>query len=485
MDTPSNQKPAEYTNLQSANPVEGKLAEMRMMPQAISIEKSILAMCVLDPTTYLSRAITQGLGEEFFYLPAHKLLWWTFLDRYNKNDSLDILSVSQVLEDKNQLEAVGGHSGLAEIYGYSTTGAYFDHHFQQLQDKYVLRAIIDASNQSLTRAFAGDEEISSVLDSVEKDVLAIRERLQHGEEVTLSQVVQEAVDNLEVLIARKGGIQGLTTGFEKLDTMSNGLKAGELFVVAARPSMGKTSFLLNIIEHIVLDVKKPALMFSCEMPSVQLVERLLFSRSGIRRKELIAKGSLSKGEIGHFTRAVKELKTSQLVLDDTAAISISELRAKARRVARDLGELSVIGVDYLQLLRSQTKQAQNSREREIAEISGGLKQLAKELRVPIIVLAQLNRGPEGRTGSSLGVPRMSDLRESGSIEQDADMVGLLYRSAYYAENDEDRVSKAGLANLLLAKNRNGPTGDVPLHFEAELMRFSTREFVDGEQSAAE
>ena len=261
--------------------------------------------------------------------------------------------------------------------------------------------------------------------------------------------------------------------------MSNGHKAGELFVVAARPSMGKTSFLLNMMEHIALDLNKPSLIFSCEMPSVQLVERLIFARSGIRRAEMMARGSMTQQEQKHFARVVSVLRKSRLVLDDTAAISINELRAKARRVLRDQGELAAIGIDYLQLMRSHTKQAQNSREREIAEISSGLKSLAKELKVPIIVLAQLNRGPENRTGGSLGVPRMSDLRESGAIEQDADMIGLLYRSAYYAENDEERQQRAGHANLLLAKNRNGPTGDVPLYFEAELMRFSTRQDEEG------
>ena len=246
-------------------------------------------------------------------------------------------------------------------------------------------------------------------------------------------------------------------------------------------SMGKTSFLLNIIEHISLNEKKPTLLFSCEMPAVQIAERLLFARSGVRRAEIIKRGNLTQLEMKHFKQAVKEVGESQLVIDDTAAISINELRAKARRVMRDLGALAAIGVDYLQLMRSHSKQAANSREREVAEISAGLKALAKELKVPVIVLAQLNRGPESRTGASLGVPRISDLRESGSIEQDADMIGLLYRSAYYAEDEEKRQQMAGRANLHLAKNRNGPTGDVPLHFEAELMRFSTREADEHDQ----
>ncbi len=193
-----------------------------------------------------------------------------------------------------------------------------------------------------------------------------------------------------------------------------------------------------------------------------------------KQKLLAQKGALAPEDMKRIKGAVRELQASKLIIDDTAAISISELRAKARRVQRDYPDLCAIGIDYLQLMRSHTKQAQNSREREIAEISGGLKSLAKELKLPILVLAQLNRGPENRAGKNKGTPMMSDLRESGAIEQDADMVGLLYRSAYYAEDDEQREEVGSDANLLLAKNRNGPTGDVPLTFQAELMRFSTR-----------
>ena len=291
----------------------------------------------------------------------------------------------------------------------------------------------------------------------------------------IKSAIQEAVGNMERMMSRDGAILGLTTGYSKLNLMTNGLKPGELFVIAARPSMGKTSFLLNLVEHLVLEVKKPVLVFSCEMPSVQLVERLLFAKSGVSKQELRSKqGKLTKDQMKSLREAIDDYKSSQLIIDDTAAISISELRAKARRIRKENPDLCAIGVDYLQLMRSHTKQAQNSREREIAEISGGLKGLAKELKLPIIVLAQLNRGPENRTGKNKGLPMMSDLRESGAIEQDADMVGLLYRSAYYAEDDEERKDAGTDATLVLAKNRNGPTGDVELSFNAELMRFTER-----------
>ena len=304
--------------------------------------------------------------------------------------------------------------------------------------------------------------------------MKIRQSAVKDEEWSLSKTIKEALTNFERMMNAGDEVLGISTGFPVLDKKVNGLKPGELFVIAARPSMGKTSFLMNIIEHMVLDLKKPTLCFSCEMPAVQLVERLLMARSGVTRNKLRAGKTLSREQMVLLKKAMDELHSSRLIIDDTAAISISELRAKARRVLREHPDLCCIGIDYLQLMRSHTKQAQNSREREIAEISGGLKSLAKELRVPIVVLAQLNRGPENRPGKNKGVPMMSDLRESGAIEQDADMIGLLYRTAYYAEDDEERANAGSDANLILAKNRNGETGDVPLSFQAELMRFVPR-----------
>ncbi len=450
--------------------------DVREIPQAIGSEKGVLALMSMDPATYIGRAITLGMSEDYFYLPAHKLLWQLFLTRFNKNEPVDIVSVTQALEDQNHLEAVGGSAGLAEIYTFTTTGGYFEHYVNTLKDKFILRSVINIATQSTTQAFDNPEDVAGLLDTVENQIFQIRERYSSTkDEQNLQTIILEAVNNFEKFIANKGQIQGLSTGFEELDRKSNGLKAGDMFVIAARPSMGKTSFLLNLMEHIALNEKKPTLLFSCEMPAVQIAERLLFARSGVRRSEILKRGNLSPQEAGHFKKAMSELMDSRLVIDDTASITINELRAKARRVMRDMGEIGVIGVDYLQLMRSLSKQAANSREREVAEISSGLKALAKELKVPVIVLAQLNRGPDSRTGASRGVPQISDLRESGAIEQDADMIGLLYRPDYYEQDEEKRQQLAGRANLYLGKNRNGPVGNVPLHFEAELMRFTTRE----------
>ena len=455
--------------------------ETVVMPQAPAVEKSLISMMVVDPTNIISRCISEGMTEEFFYLPAHRILWEVFRNRYETSKPIDITSVAQELTDRKQFEAVGGNTGLADIFSYATSTALFQLHYETIKEKYLRRCMILAANKMHEFANTGETEVDQLLDSAEQAVMQIRQSAASAKTWSLKEDIKQAMTNMERMMFNNGDILGLSTGYPKLDGMINGLKGGELFVVAARPSMGKTSFLLNIVEHLALDVKKPVLVFSCEMPSVQLVERLLYARSGVSKQELIAqKGKLSKENMMRFTRATKEYSASKLVIDDTAAISISELRAKARRVLKDHPDLCAIGIDYLQLMRSHTKQAQNSREREIAEISGGLKSLAKELNLPIIVLAQLNRGPENRTGKNKGLPMMSDLRESGAIEQDADMIGLLYRSAYYAEDDEEREQVGTDANLALAKNRNGPTGDVPLTFIAELMRFMPREPRDDE-----
>lgn len=452
-----------------------------VMPQAPGVEKSLLSMMTIDPVNIVSQCISEGMTGEFFYVPAHRILWDIFRERYDKGLPLDVTSVAQELTDHHRLEAVGGHAGLMDIFSFATTTALFRMHFDTLREKFIRRSIILTAAHASDAAYTSETEVETLLDQTEQEVLSIRASAEKGEEWSLTRDIDAAVSNFERMMSSKGDILGLSTGYPKLDKMINGLKGGELFVIAARPSMGKTSFLLNIMEHLALDVqgagnpKKAVLVFSCEMPSVQLVERLLYARSGVSKQELLLKqGKLDKDQMKRLKHAIGELKSSNLVIDDTAGISISELRAKARRVMRDHPDLCCIGIDYLQLMRSHTKQAQNSREREIAEISGGLKALAKELNLPIIVLAQLNRGPENRPGKNKGVPMMSDLRESGAIEQDADMIGLLYRSAYYAEDDEERETVGTDANLALAKNRNGPTGDVPLTFIAELMRFTTR-----------
>jgi replicative DNA helicase len=283
------------------------------------------------------------------------------------------------------------------------------------------------------------------------------------------EIVMDAIEEIEQLYANRGAISGLPTGFIELDRMTSGLHPAEMIVIAARPSMGKTAFAMNIAEHVALHVGKAVAVFSLEMSSPQLVQRMLCSRGKINLQK-IRNGFLSERDFPALTTVAAKLAESPLFIDDTAGLSISELRAKARRL-KSQHDIQLIVIDYLQLLRGSSRRSQDNRQLEISEISAGIKALAKELYIPIIVIAQLNRQPELRGN---GTPRLSDLRESGSIEQDADVVGLLVRAEYYETDEDAKQEVAGEAELIIAKQRNGPVGEVPLVFLKEFTRFESR-----------
>ena len=423
-----------------------------------------------DPDNYNGLAAEKGVSRDSFYNPAHGLLYEVLIEMQDKGEAVELVGLNQKLTDRGILEKIGGISAVTEIYTYATTPAHFNHHLEMVKEKHILPSIIAQCSEAISRAYEDQEEVASLLDEVEQNVFAIREGAEVDEGSTLKGDVQAVMEDFQKLMLKGDEPLGVSTGYKMLDTMSGGLKGGEMFVIAARPSMGKTSFMMNIVEHICLTLEQPTMVFSCEMTSKQIVQRLLFARARFEISKLKT-GKPSKDDLRRIKAAAEEVANANLYVDDTAGISISELRAKARRKKRE-GDIKLIAIDYLQLMKSTSKQAQNSREREIAEISAGLKAIAKELDVPVVVLAQLNRGPENRTGGS---PRMSDLRESGSIEQDADMIGLLYRTAYYADSEEERQEQDGIAALTDAKNRNGATGEIPLTFIKGLMRFENSE----------
>jgi replicative DNA helicase len=444
----------------------------RALPHALGPEKSLLSSMLQDPQEYIGIAVEEKLTQEHFYLPSHSTLFGFLIELFEAGQQVELVSLVQRLLDRGLLDRVGGPATLTDLYTYAPSPGHFRHHLQHVKDKFVLRAIIKNSNEAIAQAYEAPDEVASLLDSVEAKMLAIRDGAETNKAPTIRQSVTEVIEQFQSLLAGEKGAQGISTGFSELDRMCSGLKAGEMFVVAARPSMGKTSFMMNIVEHVCIDQAKPSMVFSCEMSAFQLVQRLVFSRAKFAMSKLSRGYTPTKSDLRLIQRSTLDCSDAKLFIDDTPGISINELRAKARRKKRD-EDIQFIAIDYLQLMKSRTKQAENSREREIAEISAGIKGLAKELAIPIVILAQLNRGPESRAGKSLGVPRMSDLRESGSIEQDADMVGLLYRTAYYAEDAEEKEAEEGKAELVLAKNRNGETGHIPLTFVAELMRFET------------
>ena len=332
-----------------------------------------------------------------------------------------------------------------------------------------MRQIITAATESVRRAYEEQDEVNNLLDEVEQRIFAVGEDRFKGQMLSMKDQVMEAIESIEKLYERKGGITGISTGFVEFDRMTSGMHAAEMIVIAARPSMGKTALAMNIAEHVAIQEKLPVGVFSLEMSSQQLVQRLLCSRARVNLQK-VRDGFLGERDFPSLTAAASKLAEAKIFIDDSPSLAILELRAKARRLKAQQ-DVQLIIVDYLQLLRSPSRRGQDNRQLEISEISAGLKALAKELKIPLIVVAQLNRQPEARTG---GKPRLSDLRESGSIEQDADLVALLVRPEIYEEDEEARAEKAGEAELIIAKQRNGPVGEIPLTFLKEFTRFEDR-----------
>jgi replicative DNA helicase len=370
------------------------------------------------------------------------------------------------------LEAVGGASFVTSLYTFVPTAANVGYYLEIVRDKYILRQIIAAATESVRRAYEEQDEVDNLLDEVEQKIFAVGEDRFKGQTLSMKDQVMEAIETIEKLYERKGGITGISTGFIEFDRMTSGLHPAEMIVIAARPSMGKTAFAMNIAEHVAIQEKLAVAVFSLEMSSQQLVQRLLCSRARVNLKK-VRDGFLGERDFSSLTSSASKLAEAKMFIDDSAGLTILELRAKARRLKAQ-HDIRLIVVDYLQLLRSTSRRGQENRQIEISEISAGIKGLAKELNIPIIVVAQLNRNPENRTGDSKGRPRLSDLRESGSIEQDADLVGLLVREAYYADTDEEKEEAAGNADLIISKQRNGPIGDIPLTFLSEFTRFEDR-----------
>ncbi len=462
----------------SGKPKSDPLTDIsRSMPFSDEAEKGVLSCFLQSPTELLNDAQV-SLNVEAFYHPANRQIYEVLLEFNNKGLPVDLVTLSNYLLDKQLMDKVGGPSAIAEMLSFVPTPAHYPYYKGILHDKHLLRRIISACTEGIQNAYEYQEDVPGLLDRVEQRMLGVREDTQSKDTIKpLKTHINEAVDSIEQMLLAPGQLRGLPTGYRKLDQISNGLQGGEMFIIAARPSMGKTSFVMNIVEHIAVDQQKPCAFFSLEMSAAVLVRRLIVGRAQVSMSRLNS-GLLNREEMRAVTTACGQLQGAHIFIDETPGLDILELRAKARRLKKQHG-ICMIAIDYLQLMTSTSKRAKENRQIEIAEISAGLKGLAKELDLPIIVLAQLNRQVENRKG---GRPMLSDLRESGSIEQDADMVGLLTRADYAGskqeadEEKEDDESKKGEALLIMAKNRNGPTDDVPLKFVAEHMRFTEREF---------
>ena len=431
-------------------------------------EQGVLGSMLISPREIIAECV-ERITEEYFYVPAHQTIYTVLVELWNAGAGIDLITFTQTLRDRNLLETVGGAAFVTSLYTFVPTAANVTYYLEIVREKFILRQIIAACTESVRRSYEEQDEVNNLLDEVEQKIFAVGEDRFKGQMPGMKEQVMGALESIEQLWERRGGITGISTGFTELDRMTNGLHEAEMIVIAARPSMGKTALAMNIAEHVAITSKLPVAVFSLEMSSQQLVQRLLCSRARVNLQK-VREGFLAERDFPSLTAAASKLAEAQIYIDDTAGLSILELRAKARRLKAQK-DIQLIVVDYLQLLKSTTRRAQDNRQLEISEISAGIKGLAKELKVPIIVLAQLNRQPEARSG---GKPRLSDLRESGSIEQDADLVGLLVRPEVYEEDEDARAEKAGEAELIIAKQRNGPVGDVPLTFLKEFTRFEDR-----------
>jgi replicative DNA helicase len=426
---------------------------------------------LISPREAIAECV-EKINEEYFYVPAHRTIYDVLVDLWNVGQAIDLITFTQVLRDRHLLDSVGGAAFVTSLFTFVPTAANVGYYLEIVRDKYILREIISAATESVRRAYEEQDEVNNLLDEVEQRIFAVGEDRFKGQVLSMKEQVMSTLESIEKLFENKGAITGVSTGFRDLDKLTSGLHSSEMVVIAARPSMGKTALAMNIAEHVAIEATLPVAIFSLEMSAQQLVQRMLCSRARVNLAKT-RDGFLAEADFPKLTNAASKLAEAKIFIDDSAGLTILELRAKARRLKAQQ-QVQLIVVDYLQLLRSTSRRAQDNRQLEISEISAGLKGLAKELNIPIIVVAQLNRNPEIRTGSGKGVPRLADLRESGSIEQDADLVGLLVREEYYADSDEERAELEGKAELIIAKQRNGPIGQVKLTFLKDFTRFEDR-----------
>jgi replicative DNA helicase len=470
----------------------------RLPPHSIEAEQGVLACVLLAPQECLGECIERfgrknwepeaGPGRDdpnsdpcaVFYDLRHREIYRVLLEMYEAKAGIDLITLQQRLKDRNQLEAVGGLEYLASLPDKVPSSANLKYYADIVWDKFFLRRIIRTCNEVVGQIYEYEGEVDALVDQVETQILRISEDKEAGRAsaVTVRDLVHEAIERIEEYHTNQGLLTGLPTGFADFDKLTTGLHGGEMIVIAARPSMGKTSLAMNIAEHVSIDHKLPVAVFSLEMSAPALVLRILCSRSKVNLRR-IREGFFSERDFPKLTGAAGKLAAAPLFIDDTSGLSILQLRAKARRLWQQHG-IKLFVIDYLQLLHSTSRRADN-RQQEIADISSGVKGLAKELNVPVIVLSQLNRELERDKSRK---PRLSDLRESGAIEQDADLVGLLYKPG--SDEEEESTEQEGVAvRLCIAKQRNGPTGDIDLTFLKPYTRFESAAKVSAEDVPTE
>ncbi len=436
----------------------------RVPPQSLEAEESVLGGILLDNAA-LDRVV-ELVHVDDFYRGAHKKLFRAMLDLCERSEPVDLITLSEALRARGELADVGGASYLAALVERVPTAANIVYYARIVRERSTLRTLITASTEIATRGYEAAGDVAELLDRAEQLIFGITERQVRLSFSKIADVLVGSLKTIERAYESKQAVTGVPTGFTDLDTLTAGLQPSDLIIVAGRPSMGKTSFVLGMAENAALRADIGVALFSLEMSKEQLAMRMLCSEARVDLAR-VRTGHLSEREFPKLAMAAGRLADAPIYIDDTPALSVLELRAKARRLKRDpVAKLGLVVVDYIQLMRS--SEGKDNREQEISEISRSLKALAKELNVPVVALSQLNRQVESRNPP---IPRLADLRESGAIEQDADVICFLYREEYY----NDGTDKRGVAEVIVAKQRNGPIGNIELTFLKEFTRFENRE----------
>jgi len=438
----------------------------KVPPQAIELEEAVLGAIMIERDAVI--AVIDVIKVESFYKESHQKIFQAVLDLSSRHEPIDLLTVTEELRKRDELDAVGGAVYLAQLTSKVGSAAHLEFHSKIIAQKFIQRELIRVSSDIQSKAFDDSIDVDYLLDYSEMELFRVAEGNIKRETAPINLLVKQALHELEEAGKREDGLSGVPCGFSELDRMTSGWQPSDLIIVAARPSVGKTAFVLSMARNMAVDHDVPVAFFSLEMSSQQLVKRLLVSESEISH-EKIRNGKLTPHEWAQLTVKIGNLQNSKIFIDDTPALSIFELRAKCRRLKAQ-HDIQIIILDYLQLMTG-PEEVKGNREQEVSSISRSLKAIAKELNVPIIALSQLNRSVENRGG--LKRPQLSDLRESGAIEQDADMVLFINRPEKHGlYEDENGNSMVGIAEIIVAKHRNGATGDVRLRFREEMAKFT-------------
>lgn len=433
----------------------------KMPPQNIDAEMSLLGAVLIDEETLAD--ISEHVTAKDFYDKRHAIVYDAMMRLYEKHRPVDLLTLTDELKKKNELETIGGSAYITELTNYVPTAAHAETYAEMVAQKAVRRRLIKASGEISEMGFDEDTTTQELLEKAEAELFSVSDQSLKQDLVSIESILTESFDRMEELHRNKGSLRGVRTGYRDLDNMTAGLQRSDLIILAARPAMGKTTLVTNLAYNVATVAKQSVLFFSLEMSKEQLVDRMLADASGVDAWN-IRTGNLSDEDFSKLSEAMGEMAEAPIFIDDTPGVSVLEMRTKARRAAHEQ-PLGLIIVDYLQLMQSSGR-SDGNRVQEVSEISRGLKLIARELNVPVIALSQLSRTVETRSPQ---IPQLSDLRESGSIEQDADIVMFIYREDYYnPETDRQHIT-----DLIIAKHRNGPTGKVELYFHPERLRFTS------------